>query len=156
MHTIAGTPYFIAPEVLSGSYSKECDIWSFGVLLYLVLSGKYPFDANNRTELFDKIKRGDFTFPQQQFKNLSDECKDLIRQMICVDRKKRITCSKILEHPWMVKVLGSTERHDADLDPEIISNLKKFKGQSLLKKAALNVLVKMLGPKDIQKLREQF
>ena len=63
MHTVAGTPYFIAPEVLGGSYAKECDIWSFGVLLYLILSGKYPFDAGNRTELFDKIKRGDFSFP---------------------------------------------------------------------------------------------
>ena len=65
MHTIAGTPYFIAPEVLNGDYTKECDIWSFGVLLYLLLSGKYPFDASNRVDLFEKIKTGDFTFPAQ-------------------------------------------------------------------------------------------
>jgi calcium-dependent protein kinase len=45
MHTIAGTPYFISPEVLNGDYGKECDIWSFGVVLYFLLSGKYPFDG---------------------------------------------------------------------------------------------------------------
>ncbi len=64
MHTIAGTPYFIAPEVLNGDYGPECDIWSFGILLFLLLSGKYPFDATNRNDLFDKIKKGDFRFPE--------------------------------------------------------------------------------------------
>lgn len=52
MHTVAGTPYFISPEVLSGNYGKECDVWSFGVVLYLMLSGKYPFDGTNRNEVF--------------------------------------------------------------------------------------------------------
>ena len=68
--------------------------------------------------------------------------------MINIDKKKRITNEQILEHPWMKKVLG--ENHlDVEFDPEIIDNLKKFRGQSMLKKAALNVLVKMLGPRDI-------
>jgi calcium-dependent protein kinase len=55
MHTIAGTPYFIAPEVLNGDYGSECDIWSFGIVFYLLLSGKYPFDGSGRTEVFSKI-----------------------------------------------------------------------------------------------------
>ena len=55
MHTIAGTPYFIAPEVLNGEYGKECDLWSIGVLLYMLLSGQYPFDGNSRAEVFGKI-----------------------------------------------------------------------------------------------------
>ena len=55
MHTVAGTPYFIAPEVLSGDYGKECDIWSFGIVLYLVLSATYPFDGSSRAEVFSKI-----------------------------------------------------------------------------------------------------
>lgn len=55
MHTIAGTPYYISPEVLNGSYGKECDIWSLGVLLYVMITGKYPFDGNNRAEVFGKI-----------------------------------------------------------------------------------------------------
>lgn len=55
MHTVAGTPYFIAPEVLTGDYGKECDIWSYGVVLFLVLSAQYPFDGNSRAEVFAKI-----------------------------------------------------------------------------------------------------
>jgi calcium-dependent protein kinase len=55
MTTLAGTPYFISPEILNGVYGKECDMWSLGVLLFLLLSGDFPFDGDNRTELFDKI-----------------------------------------------------------------------------------------------------
>ena len=61
LHTVAGTPYFISPEVLNGNYGKECDLWSLGVVLYLLITGKYPFDGNSRAEVFGKIQRGDFT-----------------------------------------------------------------------------------------------
>ncbi len=81
MHTIAGTPYFIAPEVLKRDYSKECDIWSLGVVLFMMMTGNYPFDvsSNNRTELFNKIQKGEFQFPDFVSTSLSIECKDLIR-----------------------------------------------------------------------------
>ena len=62
MHTIAGTPYFIAPEVLNSRYGKECDVWSVGVVLYMLLSGRYPFEAAGRAELFSKIQEGKFHF----------------------------------------------------------------------------------------------
>lgn len=58
MNTIAGTPYFIAPEVLVGEYGKECDIWSLGVVLFLLMTGAQPFEGNNKAEVFDKIKNG--------------------------------------------------------------------------------------------------
>jgi len=94
MHTIAGTPYFIAPEVLKGDYGLECDIWSLGVVLYMILSGKYPFDGSGRAEVFAKIQSGVFEFPQSVFAKVSEDCKDLIRKMITVDRKKRLTADK--------------------------------------------------------------
>ena len=57
LHTIAGTPYYIAPEVLNGNYGKECDIWSLGILLFVLVTGTYPFDSQtkNRAEVFAKI-----------------------------------------------------------------------------------------------------
>lgn len=65
MHTIAGTPYYIAPEVFKGTYGLECDIWSLGVVLYMILSGLYPFDGESYKEIFDKIKSGIFTFDHE-------------------------------------------------------------------------------------------
>lgn len=55
---IAGTPYYIAPEVLTGVYGKDCDIWSLGVCLYQLLTGEMPFDGNSQAEVFRKIKKG--------------------------------------------------------------------------------------------------
>jgi calcium-dependent protein kinase len=84
---IAGTPYYIAPEVLTGKYGKECDVWSLGVCLYQLLTGYMPFDGNSQPEVFAKIRQGVFKMP----KKLSDQCKDLLSKMIEVDPKKRIT-----------------------------------------------------------------
>lgn len=62
MTTLAGTPYFIPPEILTGNYGKECDMWSLGILLFLLLSGDFPFNGNNRAEIFEKITLGRFYF----------------------------------------------------------------------------------------------
>jgi calcium-dependent protein kinase len=105
LHTVAGTPYFIAPEVLNGNYGKECDFWSVGVLLYLLVTGTYPFDSDtkNRTEVFTKIKNGAYKMTDDM--RLSPECKDLLKRMICVDRSKRISGEDILKHQWFKNCL---------------------------------------------------
>ncbi len=62
LSTIAGTPYYMAPEVLDGEYNYKCDIWSLGVLLYVLVSGDLPFKGENRHDVFQKIQRGKFNF----------------------------------------------------------------------------------------------
>ena len=62
MDTVVGTPYYVAPEVLSGTYNKECDLWSFGVLLYILLSGYLPFGGDNAQDVFKKILAGKAKF----------------------------------------------------------------------------------------------
>lgn len=84
---IAGTPYYIAPEVLTYSYGKECDIWSLGICIYQLLTGKMPFNAGNQEKLFAKIKSGKFDMPP----SFSNDLQDLLKKMIEVDPKKRIT-----------------------------------------------------------------
>jgi calcium-dependent protein kinase len=80
---IAGTPYYIAPEVLGGVYGSQCDIWSLGVSLFQILTGKLPFKGSSQPEVFGKIKKGDFEIPA----SLSKDCADLLLKMIKVDPK---------------------------------------------------------------------
>ena len=94
---IAGTPYYIAPEVLSGSYGKECDLWSLGVVLFQMLTGLMPFDGMSQEEVFGKIKRGKFSWPDEK---LSANVKDLIQKMITVDVNKRASVADCMNHPW--------------------------------------------------------
>lgn len=71
---VMGTPYYIAPEVFSKNYGIECDIWSMGVVLYQMMSGKMPFDGSSVKEVFENIKKGQFDMPE----HFSDELKDLV------------------------------------------------------------------------------
>ena len=106
MLTFVGTPNFIAPEVISGKYSKECDIWSIGVLMYYLLSGQYPFLDTDLFVLLDKIKNGRVSFKGQEWAHISLNAKDLIKEFIKVKPYKRIRLSDALSHPWF-KVLGA-------------------------------------------------
>lgn len=143
---ICGSPYYIAPEVLSGTYGQECDIWSLGVTLYQLLSGEMPFDGSGQNEVFKKIKKGHFRMPTR----LSPECQDLISKMITVDHNARIKPLEAINHPWfkiienksLIKSMSMNDQQE--MDREVLQRMNSYRGQSLLKKAAVNVLVKHL------------
>jgi len=102
MQTPCGTPGYIAPEVLRmKGYGKECDIWSLGVIIYILLCGFPPFYADNDAQLYEKIKKGQYEFLRPYWDPISDSAKDLIRKMLTVDPAKRITCDDALLHPWL-------------------------------------------------------
>ena len=95
---IVGTPYYIAPEVLDGTYGKQCDVWSLGVVLYQMLTGMMPFDGDSQSEVFSKIKSGSFIYPDKV--KVSEPAQDLINRMLTVDPNKRITVEEIMVHHW--------------------------------------------------------
>jgi serine/threonine protein kinase len=115
MQTLAGTPQYVAPEVLNGmaprddddddappkGYGKECDIWSLGVILFVMLSGTAPFDDDQQPKLFANICSGIFSFDASCWASISDSSKDLIRRMLCVDVKKRITLDGVEQSDWL-------------------------------------------------------
>lgn len=103
MNTKAGTPYYISPEVLKGSYDMGCDIWSSGVILYILLSGVPPFYGNTDQDILNMVKSGEFSFNIAEFNIVSGSAKDLICKMI-TKPEKRLTAAQVLEHPWMKKV----------------------------------------------------
>ena len=98
-----GTVLYIAPEVISGSYDEKCDIWSCGVLLYMMMSGQPPFYASSRKEVMAKIKKGRFQFKSKIWNVVSPEAKNLISSMLTVDPQLRPSCKEVLNHKWFNK-----------------------------------------------------
>jgi calcium/calmodulin-dependent protein kinase I len=95
--TACGTPGYVAPEILEGKpYGKTVDIWSIGVITYILLCGYPPFHDDNHNALFKKIKKGKFQFDSPYWDNVSDDAKDLISQMLVVDPEKRYVLSVLL------------------------------------------------------------
>ena len=100
--TACGTPSYVAPEIISGdSYGFEVDIWSCGVILYVLLCGFPPFYADNDPELYKLIQAGEYSFPSPYWDDVSDTAKDLIRKMLVVDPTKRLSPIEILLHPFI-------------------------------------------------------
>ena len=152
----------MAPEVLDGAYQAKADLWSLGVLLYTLVSGYLPFQGNSSHDVFRKIKDADYHFNHPEFKEVSNECKDLISKLLVVNQKKRLTGQQALQHPWFKQfnldksTKGPGESQTNPISDEVIERLKSFKGVSTFKKAAMNLLVKTLNEDEVSDLREQF
>lgn len=95
-----GTVLYIAPEVINGSYDEKCDIWSCGVLLYILFCGVPPFNGNSRKEVITKIRKGNVHFKGKVWNVISPDAKDLILKMLTLDPEKRPSCREVLSHPW--------------------------------------------------------
>lgn len=97
-----GSVYYIAPEVIKKNYNEKCDIWSLGVILYMMLFGVPPFNGRTDKIIFDKILAGKYTLPEKKSLNISPEAKDLITKMLEYDPEKRISARQALNHPWCI------------------------------------------------------
>ncbi|KQK01259.1 phosphoenolpyruvate carboxylase kinase 2 [Brachypodium distachyon] len=102
MTGLVGTPYYVAPEVVAGrEYGEKVDVWSAGVVLYVMLSGTVPFYGATAPEIFESVLRGNLRFPPRAFASVSPEAKDLMRRMLCKDVSRRFSADQVLRHPWI-------------------------------------------------------
>ncbi|ONM57703.1 calcium dependent protein kinase8 [Zea mays] len=97
---IVGSAYYVAPEVLRRSYGKEIDVWSAGVILYILLSGVPPFWAETEKGIFDAILHEEIDFESQPWPSISESAKDLVRKMLTRDPKKRLTSAQVLQYVY--------------------------------------------------------
>ncbi|WCJ32928.1 Calcium-dependent protein kinase [Euphorbia peplus] len=150
---IVGSAYYVAPEVLRRRYGKEIDIWSAGVILYILLSGVPPFWAENEKGIFDAVLEGEIDFESQPWPSISNSAKDLVRRMLTQDPKRRITSTQVLEHPWLKE---GGEASDKPIDSAVLSRMKQFRAMNKLKKMALKVIAENLSADEIQGLKSMF
>ncbi|XP_022742505.1 calcium-dependent protein kinase 1-like isoform X2 [Durio zibethinus] len=150
---VVGSPYYVAPEVLLKHYGPEADVWSAGVIIYILLSGVPPFWGETEQEIFNEVLHGDLDFTSDPWPSISESAKDLVTKMLDRDAKKRITAYEVLRHPW-VQVDGVAP--DKPLDSVVLSRLKKFSSMNKLKKMAFRVIAQRLSEEEIAGLKEMF
>ncbi|KAJ0692252.1 putative protein kinase CAMK-CDPK family [Helianthus annuus] len=153
LRDIVGSAYYVAPEVLRRSYGKEIDIWSAGVMLYILLSGVPPFWAETEKGIFDAILEGEIDFESEPWPSISRSAKDLVRKMLTQDPRKRITSTQVLEHPWLRE---GGEALDKPIDSAVLSRMKQFRAMNKLKKLALKVIAESMSEEEIKGLKAMF
>uniref|UniRef100_A0ACD5UMS3 Uncharacterized protein n=2 Tax=Avena sativa TaxID=4498 RepID=A0ACD5UMS3_AVESA len=150
---VVGSPYYVAPEVLMKHYGCEVDVWSAGVIIYILLSGVPPFWDESEQGIFEQVLRGDLDFSSEPWPSISNSAKDLVRKMLNRDPGKRLSAHEALCHPW-VCVDGVAP--DKPLDSAVLTRLKQFSAMNKLKKMALRVIAENLSEDEIAGLKEMF
>lgn len=150
---LVGSPYYVAPEVLRKNYSHEADMWSLGVILYILLSGLPPFWGDTEEQIFKMVLRGHIDFKTDPWPTISDAAKDCVRRLLEQDPSKRATTHQILRHDWLVKEGAAS---DVVLDSVVLKRLRQFAQMNKLKKMCLMVVGQHLSPEEIAGLKELF
>lgn len=150
---VVGSPYYVAPEILHRRYGPEVDIWSAGVMVYILLCGVPPFWGETENDIFNEVLHGDLDFSSDPWPSISDSAKDLVKKMLHRNPKRRLTAHEVLCHPW---VQENGVAPDKPLDSAVLSRLKQFSAMNKLKRMALRVIAENLSVEEIAGLKEMF
>jgi serine/threonine protein kinase len=151
LNDIVGSAYYVAPEVLHRSYSVEADIWSIGVITYILLCGSRPFWARTESGIFRTVLRADPNFDDLPWPSVSPEGKDFVKRLLNKDYRKRMTAAQALTHPWL-----RDESRPIPLDILIYKLVKSYLHATPFKRAAVKALSKALTEDQLVYLRAQF
>ena len=155
---IIGTLIYCSPEVLKNNYSKECDIWSCGIIMYVLLSGHFPFYAKTEEEIKKKILSGKFEFNPKYFSNISEKAKDLITKCLIYDKRKRISAQQALEHEFFMDDINPHNIFEDNIDTRnILLSLKNYSKHSKIYQTGLTYLSHNFSDKEeLNKLKKIF
>ncbi|XP_020583121.1 CDPK-related kinase 3-like isoform X3 [Phalaenopsis equestris] len=151
LNDIVGSAYYVAPEVLHRSYGTEADIWSIGVISYILLCGSRPFWARTESGIFRAVLRADPNFDDFPWPSVSVEAKDFVRRLLNKDYRKRMTAAQALTHPWL-----RDEERQIPLDILIFKLVKSYLRATPFKRAALKALSKVLTEDELIYVRSQY
>lgn len=151
LNDIVGSAYYVAPEVLHRSYSLEADIWSIGVITYILLCGSRPFWARTESGIFRSVLRADPNFDDSPWPAVSPNAKDFVKRLLNKDHRKRMSAAQALTHPWL-----RDQNRTLPLDILIYKLVNSYIRTTPLKRAALKALSKALTEDELIYLRAQF
>ena len=150
-----GTPYYIAPEVWKKSYNEKCDVWSAGVIMYILLSGTPPFNAATDAEMKKMILEGSYSIEGGIWDEVSDNAKDLISKLLTYEEKDRTCAGEALSHPWITELCES--KIDDKVAKKALMNLSKFRAEEKIKQATIAYIAsQLLSKKEKESLATIF
>ena len=154
MHSYAGTLSYMAPEVLQGAYTQTCDVWSIGVMLYIMLTGKLPFDGESHEEVARMVLSREMVYNEKDWERVSPFALDLVRKMLTYDPEKRIALDRVLAHEWFQ---SNPSLYVLSRIPEsILDKMRLYTAPKRLQHIAIKVAVKYLSVEDVQELKTAF
>ncbi|BAT85113.1 hypothetical protein LR48_Vigan03g212100 [Vigna angularis] len=153
LNDIVGSAYYVAPEVLHRSYGTEADMWSIGVIAYILLCGSRPFWARTESGIFRAVLKADPSFDEAPWPSLSADAVDFVKRLLNKDYRKRLTAAQALSHPWLTSHCDDVK---IPFDMIIHKLVKAYICSSSLRKSALGALAKTLTLVQLAYLREQF
>jgi calcium-dependent protein kinase len=139
LREVVGTPYYIAPEVLKTSYTEKCDIWSIGVIMFMMLTGYPPYDGSNEIEVMRSIKSGKSNMHLLNFANITEEAKDLLSQLLMINPNHRVTSDKALNHKW-IKFHDKSDQNNEVTKKALIA-LSQYNTSAKLQEAVITFVV---------------
>lgn len=153
---LIGSLFYVAPEVIKNNYNEKCDLWSCGVIMYFLLAGFPPFFSLSEKEVFEQILSADYSLDFEEFDGVSKSAKDLIKKLLELNPKKRLTAKEALEHEFFAEI-SSNRLNEYNLDLSVLENLKKNKIEKKFQQAVVSYIAYNFARKDeIANLRKIF
>ena len=160
MHQVVGSAYYTAPEVLNGTYDHRCDVWSLGVIAYMMLSGSPPFHGDTSDAIHDMILHNDAEFPEKRFGGRSPASIDFVQKLLKKNPDDRISLEDALSHDF-IKLsedieLADGSHHLTQASTDVVDSLQSFMEMSKFKQLVMGAVAFTLSPIQIAELREEF
>jgi len=155
MNLTIGTAFYIAPEVISGSYAEKVDNWSVGVCLYVMLCGSPPFYGANSKEILMSVQKGSYSFNLKPFYSCSLEVKDLITKLLVKDPAKRYTAKQAFNHPWVQQQVDA-ETKSIQIDAKVFDGIRWLLDSEIIKKTVALIISQLIPEAEIVEWRKVF
>lgn len=150
---IVGSAYYVAPEVLKRKSGPESDVWSIGVITYILLCGRRPFWDRTEDGIFKEVLKNKPDFRRKPWPTISNSAKDFVKKLLVKEPRARLTAAQALSHPWVREGGNASE---IPVDISVLSNMRQFVKYSRLKQFALRALASTLDEEELADLKDQF